>query len=110
MEQAQECKESADNLAAGERPDCHREEWCSIQSKETGEKFEVLTMVGDERRTVKIGTWNVRSLNGVGRLEEVKREMKRYKMSSLGVSEVRWKGQKDFVSDNGMRIIYSGGE
>ena len=45
----------------------------------------------------------------VGKLEEVKREMKRYGLNILGVSEVRWKGQGDFNSD-GMRVIYSGGD
>src|SRR6267154_1577204 len=44
-----------------------------------------------------------------GKLEEVKREMKRNGLSILGVSEVRWTGQGDFESD-GVRIIYSGGE
>ena len=63
----------------------------------------------EEGGRLRIGTWNVRSLNKVGKLEEVKREMERYRLSILGVSEVRWKGQGDFVSD-GVRMIYSGGE
>ena len=79
------------------------------QSEETGEKREVVEMNGDKRGRLRVGTWNVRSLNGIGRLEEVKREMKRNGLSILGISEVRWKGQKEFVSD-GMRIISSGGE
>ena len=37
-------------------------------------------------------------------------EMKRYELSILGVSEVRWKEQADFMCDNGMRVISSGGE
>ena len=59
-------------------------------------------------KTPRMGCWNVRSLNKVGKLEEVKREMKRYRLNILGISEVRWKGQGDFDSD-GVRVIYSGG-
>ena len=79
------------------------------QSGETGGKREVMEMIGDKRGRLRVGTWNVRSLNGIGRLEEVKREMKRNGLSILGISEVRWKGQKEFVSD-GVRVISSGGE
>ncbi len=43
-------------------------------------------------------------------MEEVKREMKRYKLGVLGMSEVRWKGQGDEVDDDGVRIIFSGGD
>ena len=36
--------------------------------------------------------------------------MKRYKLGVLGMSEVRWKGQGDEVDDDGVRIIFSGGD
>ena len=36
-----------------------------------------------------IGTWNVRSMNQ-GKLEVVKQEMGRVKISILGVRELRW--------------------
>jgi endonuclease/exonuclease/phosphatase family metal-dependent hydrolase len=55
-----------------------------------------------------MGTWNVRTLLKKGKLENIKREMKRMGLGVLGLSEVRWKGCGDFVSD-GMRIIYAGG-
>ena len=55
-----------------------------------------------------IGTWNVRTMGQKGKLENVKREMDRYGLSVLGLSEVRWKGEGDFESD-GVRVIYSGG-
>ena len=63
----------------------------------------------EEGERLRIGMRNVRSLNKVGKLEEVKREMERYRLSILRVSEVRWKGQGDFVSDE-VRMICSGGE
>jgi hypothetical protein len=53
-------------------------------------------------------TWNVRTMCK-GKLENVKREIKRAEINILGLSQVRWKGQGDFMSDE-YRIIYSGGE
>jgi hypothetical protein len=56
-----------------------------------------------------VGTWNVRTMGPRGKLENVKREMKRAEINILGMSEVRWKGVGEFTSDE-YRIIYSGGE
>jgi len=58
---------------------------------------------------IRIGTWNVRTMNQSGKLENVKEEMKRSGLNILGISEVRWKEGGDFISD-GFRIIYAGGE
>lgn len=38
----------------------------------------------------RMGTWNVRSLKG--KEQELIKEMKRYDLDVLGVSETRWKG------------------
>ena len=57
----------------------------------------------------KVGTWNIRSMMQKGKLENVKREMKRYGLNVLGLSEVRWKESGDFMSDD-VRVIYSGGQ
>ena len=46
----------------------------------------------------RIGTWNVRSLNG--REQELIGEMKRYDLGVLGVSETRWKGNGAKSIDN----------
>ena len=59
-------------------------------------------------KTLKIGTWNVRTLNARGKLENVKEEMEKNELSILGLSEIRWKGIGDFESGE-FRIIYSGG-
>jgi hypothetical protein len=47
----------------------------------------------NEQHSYKIGTWNVRTLNRGGKLENLKKEMQKNEVSILGVSEVRWKGQ-----------------
>ena len=53
----------------------------NTQSKEkTGKRREMVKVKQeDNRERLGIGTWNVRSLNMTGKLEEVKRVMERYR-------------------------------
>src|SRR6478609_7147129 len=53
----------------------------------------------EEKHERKVGTWNVRTINEMGKLENVKEEMQRNRLSIMGVSEVRWKDGGDFFSD-----------
>ena len=62
----------------------------------------------EEKHEIRVGTWNVRTMNAMGKLENVKEEMRRNRLSIMGVSEVRWKDGGDFVSD-GYRVMYAGG-
>src|SRR6478609_1956428 len=62
----------------------------------------------EEKHEIRVGTWNVRTMNAMGKLENVKEEMRRNKLSIMGVSEVRWKDGGDFVSD-GYRVMYACG-
>jgi exonuclease III len=39
---------------------------------------------------MRFGTWNVRSLCGIGSLKTVARELGKYKLDLVGVQEVRW--------------------
>jgi hypothetical protein len=68
----------------------------------------VTTRRRNENRRLRIGTWNVRTLKKVGKLENLKREVERYKMDVVGISEMRWTDEGDFWSED-YRIIYSGG-
>jgi hypothetical protein len=52
----------------------------------------------NEQHSYKIGTWNVRTLNGGGKLENLKKEMQKNAVSILGLSEERWKGQGEIRS------------
>jgi hypothetical protein len=63
----------------------------------------------NEQHSYKIGTWNVRTLNRGGKLENLKKEMQKNKVSILGVSEVRWKGHGKIRSGD-YTVYYSGGE
>ena len=57
----------------------------------------------------KMATWNVRTLNQKGKLENVIKEMERMKLNILGLSEVRWVGKGKIKTGN-KTMIYSGGE
>ena len=62
-----------------------------------------------EQHSYKIGTWNVRTLNRGGKLENLKQEMKKNEVSIAGISELRWKGQGELRSGD-YTVCYSGGE
>ena len=53
---------------------------------------------------LRVGAWNVRSLNRSGRLENLKREMDRLKLDVVGICEIRWQEEQDFWSGD-YRII-----
>src|SRR6478672_3317732 len=60
----------------------------------------------EEKHEIRLGTRNVRTMNAMGKLENVKEEMRRNRLSIMGVGEVRWKDGVDFVSD-GYRVMYA---
>lgn len=65
--------------------------------------------VKDKSTTIKVGTWNVRSLYAAGKLSNVVREMERINIEVLGISEVRWPGSGTCRTDNGT-LYYSGNQ
>ena len=67
------------------------------------------TLLGPKTK-ISIGTWNVRTMNEASKLAQVIREMKRYRLDILGVSECRWTGSGRQVSHDGSTILYSGHE
>ena len=62
------------------------------------------------RNNVIIGTWNVRTLNGPGKLAELTHELKRYTWHIIGISEMRWKGTGEISTFEGHKVFYSGME
>ncbi|KAI5695124.1 hypothetical protein M8J75_011321 [Diaphorina citri] len=64
---------------------------------------------GKERNYMRIGTWNVRTMNKQEKLENIKREMEKCKLSILGMSEMRWEGEGETEYDE-YKIVYKGGE
>ena len=60
-------------------------------------------------KSVKIATWNVRTLYQSGKLENIKKEMDRLVINILGICEVRWTGASK-ISSGEFTVIYSGGQ
>lgn len=56
----------------------------------------------------RIAYWNVRTLYAAGTLQEVAREMKKYQVDVLGISETRWIGCGNERLSTGEQFIYSG--
>jgi hypothetical protein len=52
--------------------------------------------------------WNVRTLFQKGKLAHLNREMHRYKVDILGVSEVRWSGSGQIMTTDGKMFLCSG--
>ena len=55
-----------------------------------------------------VGTWNVRTLNTPGKLEESTHTLNRYKWNVLELCEVRWKGMGETTTHKGHKIYFSG--
>ena len=60
--------------------------------------------------SIKIATWNVRSLKSIGKLSFFCKEMERHNVSVLGLAEVHWASRGSFVTAHGCKVIYSGNE
>lgn len=59
--------------------------------------------------TLKIGTWNVRTLYQAGKLDNVIMEMKRLDLDIIGISEARWTDSGSLDKD-GYVFYFSGGQ
>ena len=60
------------------------------------------------RKDLKIAIWNVRSLYASGKVAQTAREMDRYKLEILGLSEVRWTSAGKITLVTGHTLLYSG--
>ena len=60
------------------------------------------------RNNTTIGTWNVRTLRGAGKAEELVHEMDRYEWHVIGLCEVRWKNMGETTTHEGHKIYFSG--
>lgn len=60
-----------------------------LMNKEYGAK----KAKGSGTDKTRFGTWNVRTLLKMGRMEEVAREMLRYRLGVLALQEIRWGGE-----------------
>lgn len=61
-----------------------------------------------ENMNIRIGTWNVRTMLLTGRIEEIAKEMKQYKIKILALQEIRWEGEGRMDVDE--YTLFYGGE
>jgi hypothetical protein len=90
----------------------HSDLWGGVFLRETPRGFKDYRQkhkTQKEQHKYKISTWNVRTLNQDGKLENLKKEMQKNAVSVLGVSEVRWKSQGEIRSGD-YTVYYSGGD
>ena len=66
------------------------------------------TVYGTNNLNKRIAIWNVRTMYQSGKMDNIIMEMKRMKISILGVCEVRWK-QSGILTYEGTTFIYLGG-
>ena len=60
------------------------------------------------KNVLRIGAWNVRTMYETGRSAQVAREMDRYRLAILGLSEVRWVSSGQMTLISGHHLLYSG--
>lgn len=60
------------------------------------------------RCCVRVGGWNVRGLNSIGKLSTISKEMERLDVSMCGLSETKWAGRGHFRTLNGHTVLFSG--
>jgi glycosyltransferase involved in cell wall biosynthesis len=79
--------------------------------KETEMKSKQPDARGDpfgKKQQTRIGFWNVRTLRKYGKLKQVEKEMSNYKLDIMGLSEIRWKENRDIKTQYGNSLIISG--
>ena len=60
------------------------------------------------KEKLKIGNWNVRTMNQIGKIQQVENEFMKYSLDILALSETRCKGSGKETLDQGNTYIYSG--
>ena len=78
------------------------------QTGESREGASLLTNLFTMKAKTRFGTWNVRTMYESGKATQVAREMDRYNLKILGISESRWNSSDMTTLATGHRIIYSG--
>jgi hypothetical protein len=62
------------------------------------------------KKFILVGCWNVRTMYAPGKTAIVAREMRKYHLDVLGISELRWTGSGEAKFNSGESILYSGAE
>ena len=68
-----------------------------------------LAIISAQKKNIRIGTWNVRTLLHLGKIGNVKLEMKRLNVNVLALGKTTWKNAGISTLDN-CKFIHSGGQ
>ena len=60
------------------------------------------------KHTLRVGAWNVRTMYETGKTAQVFKEMERYRLNILGLSEIRWTGSEKITLGTGAMLCHSG--
>ena len=82
---------------------------CHVQQVAPGRHPASACKLKIRNQTLRIATWNVRTLYQKGKLDNVNQEMDRANLNILGLAEVRWKGAGS-IRIGKKTLIYSGGD
>ena len=77
---------------------------CSESRKEAARPTPILT----SRKTIRVATWNIRTMFEAGRTIQVAREMKNYMFGVFGLSETRWLQTGQLELSSGEQLLCSG--
>ena len=77
---------------------------CSDSRKEAAR----LTLLLTPWTTAREATWNIRTMYETGKNIQVARQMKKYKIGVLGLSETRWLHSGQLKLSSGEQLLYSG--
>ena len=63
-----------------------------------------------KNNVLRLGTWNVRSMNQLGKIELLLEELKRINLNIVGLCETRWRGEGSFNPDDNTTVVFCGKE
>ena len=72
------------------------------------EAFDPTRSLTSPRHQLRVGVWNTRTMYETGRTGQVIKEMQRYRLNIMGISEVRWEGSGKYIASTGETMYYSG--
>ena len=61
-------------------------------------------------KSLRIASWNVRTMYEAGKSAQVSKEMHRYRLHILGISETHWTQSRQKCLSSGELILYAGRE
>ena len=83
---------------------------CMTRIGESRKEATLPTTILSTRATIKIGTWNVKTMYEIGKTAQVAAEMRAYKLDILGISEARWIRSGEKLLASGETLLFSGHE